>query len=118
MQAAIFIEQSYERLLLMQGLQQMGIAVQAVADTASLAASGVAASVDLVVLALTADQLQAAVQQIRCHTRVPLLVIAEVKTEAERRALYAAGVEWVFVRPYSLCLLLLQAGMLIYSLAG
>ena len=112
MKVMLIVPDIDEQRLLMQGLQQVGLAVQALALGAPFEPNTKADPVTLVILACAAAPGVVAIQQIRDHTTASLLVIAAVPSEAERQALYRAGADLVFVRPYSLRLLLLEAGII------
>src|SRR4051812_13332586 len=112
MPVVVMVPDVDERRLLMQGLQRVGIVVQALVSGAPFEPNAKADPVTLVILACAAAQGVVESQQIRRHTAAPLLVIAVVQSEAERQTLYHAGVDLIFVRPYSLRLLLLEAGIM------
>src|SRR5947199_9619119 len=100
MQVVLMVPDIDERRLLSQGLQRVGLTVQTLAPGAPFEPSTQAAPVTLIILACATEQGVVASQQIRRHTAAPLLVIAAVRSEAERQALYRAGADLVFVRPY------------------
>jgi len=112
MKVLLMVPDVDERRLLMQGLQQVGITVQALAFGAPFEPSAKADPATFIILACAAEQGVEASQQIRRHTAAPLLVIATVRSETERQAIYRAGADLIFVRPYSLRLLLLEVGIM------
>ncbi|MCX6044619.1 MAG: hypothetical protein NT075_05855 [Chloroflexi bacterium] len=112
MKAIIITPNGAERILLAQVLQQAGLSVQPTDNFDSFVQGWASTSVDLVILALPAEQLQMAMPQTRLITNAPLIVIADFINDSARVALYKAGADLVLVRPYSPRLLMVQAGIM------
>ncbi|CAN5710968.1 hypothetical protein BH10CHL1_BH10CHL1_08190 [soil metagenome] len=112
MRAIIISHNGEERILLAQVLQQAGLSVHPTDNFDSFVQGWAPAPVDLVILALPSEQLQATMHQARIMTTAPIIVIADFINDSARVALYEAGADLVLVRPYSPRLLMVQAGIM------
>ncbi|MFN8488216.1 MAG: hypothetical protein U0350_11525 [Caldilineaceae bacterium] len=118
MKAMVMIQHPQERMLVTQGLQASGVAVQQVANVASLEPGWGMEAIDLVILATVPEQAHESVRQIRMVSAATIIVIADLIEEKDRMALYLAGADMVFARPYSLRFLLMQAGTIAHRVGG
>lgn len=114
MKAVVMIQHPQERRLVTEGLYAAGVSVQQVAYPWSLEVGWGIQEIDLIILATTPEQTQESIQQIRRFSPVTLIVIADLSEEKDRMALYLAGADLVFARPYSLRFLLMQAGTIAF----
>jgi DNA-binding response OmpR family regulator len=76
--------------------------------------------VDLIFITLEADQENSiiAIQQLRGHTVVPIIVIADPLNEKDEISLLEAGVDLIVSRPYGVRLLLARIRALLRRTAG
>ncbi|MGD2027502.1 MAG: hypothetical protein PVI99_06765, partial [Anaerolineales bacterium] len=120
MDALLFSKYTDESAILTVLLQQAGFQVRIVKDLGSAIEKWPENPADFVFITLT-DQYQkelVTLTQIRAHTVVPIVILAELLPEDKQVELYEAGVDLLVYRPYSTRLLLAQIRALLRRTVG
>jgi DNA-binding response OmpR family regulator len=103
----LLVQNADERAVLSLVLQRAGLAVTAASDLDRAMKSWLERPADLIVLALRGDPL-VHVRRTRAETPVPLVVIVNPLEEDVHCALFEAGADLVFRRPFSARLLIAE----------
>jgi DNA-binding response OmpR family regulator len=120
MQALLFASHQEESAVLSLILQQAGFSVRTAKKLEPSVENWPETPVDLIFITLEDDQNNStiAIQQLRGHTVVPIIVIADPLTEKDEISLLEAGVDLIISRPYGVRLLLARIRALLRRTAG
>lgn len=120
MQALLFASHQEEAAVLSLLLQQAGFSVRTAKKLEPSVENWPETPVDLIFITLEEDQENSiiAIQQLRGHTVVPIIVVAEPLNENNEISLLEAGVDLIVTRPYGVRLLLARIRALLRRTAG
>jgi DNA-binding response OmpR family regulator len=120
MQALLFSPYADEAAVLTVVLQQAGFMVRSVRDMDQAMDAWPQQPSELILISLTEPQAKALkqVQQMRAHTAVPILVIADLISDELSVGLFEAGADLVVTKPYSVRFLVAQIRALLRRSIG
>ncbi|MGC9398947.1 MAG: response regulator transcription factor [Anaerolineae bacterium] len=118
MRALIISQDPEETAVLSFILQRAGLAVSRSRNLATAVKEPGLEKQALVVLVPPEQQYVLAVRRVREHTQVPLIVIGEQLEEAVQALLLDSGADLVFLRPFSVRLMVAQVKALLRRAAG
>jgi DNA-binding response OmpR family regulator len=120
MQALLFSPYADEAAVLTVMLQQAGFTVRSIRDLSQAVEAWPKQPSELIVITLTEDQARAVrqIQQMRAHTVVPIIVVADLISDDFKVELLEAGADLVVAKPYSVRFFIAQIRALLRRSAG
>jgi DNA-binding response OmpR family regulator len=120
MQALLFSPYADEAAVLTVMLQQAGFTVRSIRDLSQAVEAWPKQPSELILITLTEDQAPAVrqIQQMRAHTVVPIIVIADQLSDDLKVALLEAGADLVVSKPYSVRFFIAQIRAFLRRSAG
>lgn len=118
MEALLFCEFDDEASILKNILQYAGLETRLIKHLSRAMDSWPEKPADLIFITLTETKYLELVRQMRSHTVVPIVLLAEMLPEAVQVDLYEGGVDLIVTKPYSVRLLLAKLRSLLRRTVG
>ncbi|NIW46458.1 MAG: response regulator [candidate division Zixibacteria bacterium] len=118
MDALLFCEYDDEASILKNLLQYAGLETRLIKHLSRAIESWPEKPADLIFISLTDKKYLETISQIRNHTVVPIIILAELLSEDTQVMFYEKGVDLIIIKPYSVRLLLAKIRSLLRRSAG
>ena len=118
MDALLFCEYDDEASILKNLLQYAGLETRLIKHLSRAVESWPEKPADLIFISLTDKKYLETISQIRNHTVVPIIILAELLSEDTQVMFYEKGVDLIIIKPYSVRLLLAKIRSLLRRSAG